>query len=99
MNLAIRAMVIVVVATTLTCCKKEIEQRNIEQVKLNMQPKEVESILGQPNRTDKADVDLGPQKKTMSITRYYYEQHGKMIAILEFQNGRLHTIKQPDRNH
>jgi hypothetical protein len=69
-------------------CRKELANRNLQQVRLNMSPKEVESILGQPNRTDKIDLDLETQKKTMTITRYYYEQNGQLI-VLHFQGGKL----------
>lgn len=93
-----RVIVLFCAAVGLACCKRDIEERNIEQVKLNMPQKEVESILGQPNRTDKSDVEQETQKKPMSITRYYYDQNGKTIAVLEFQNGRLNEIKQPNRN-
>ena len=58
-----------------------------------MSQKEVESILGQPKRTEKAELELETDKKTMAITRYYYEQNGQTI-ILHFQNGKL--INDPD---
>ena len=53
-----------------------------------MPQKEVESILGNPDRTEKADVDLETQKKTMTITKYYYDQRGETVVV-QFQNGRL----------
>ena len=53
-----------------------------------MTQKEVESILGSPDRTEKADVDLETQKKTMTITKYYYDQHEETVVV-QFQNGRL----------
>jgi muramoyltetrapeptide carboxypeptidase LdcA involved in peptidoglycan recycling len=69
-------------------CKREIANRNLDQLKLNMSQKEVESILGNPDRTDKADVELETQKKTMAVTRYYYDQSGQTV-VLSFQNGHL----------
>ena len=58
-----------------------------------MSQKEVESILGQPKRTEKAELELETDKKTMVITRYYYEQNGQTI-VLHFQNGKL--INEPE---
>jgi muramoyltetrapeptide carboxypeptidase LdcA involved in peptidoglycan recycling len=69
-------------------CKREIANRNLDQLKLNMSQKEVESILGNPDRTEKMDLDLETQKKTMAITRYYYDQSGQTV-VLSFQNGHL----------
>jgi hypothetical protein len=74
-------------------CEKKLANRNLEQVRPNMSQKEVESILGQPNRTEKAELELETQKKTMVITRYYYQQNGQTI-VLHFQNGKL--INDPD---
>ncbi len=77
-----------------TACHKEIANRNLQQVRLNMSPKEVESILGQPNRTDKIELDLETEKKNITITRYYYEQNGQQI-VLHFQAGKLLNTPDP----
>lgn len=74
-------------------CEKKLANRNVEQVRPNMSQKEVESILGQPNRTEKAELELETQKKTMVITRYYYQLNGQTI-VLHFQNGKL--MNNPD---
>ena len=91
-----RCTLILVVAAilTITGCQREFGNRNLEQLKLNMSQKEVESILGDPDRTEKVDVELETQKKTMAITRYYYNQNGETV-VLHFQNGRL--INAPNR--
>jgi hypothetical protein len=91
-----RCTLILVVAAilTITGCQREFANRNLEQLKLNMSQKEVESILGDPDRTEKVDVELETQKKTMAITRYYYNQNGETV-VLHFQNGRL--INAPSR--
>jgi outer membrane protein assembly factor BamE (lipoprotein component of BamABCDE complex) len=73
---------------TMPGCKREFGERNLAQLKISMTQKEVESILGTPDRTEKADVDLETQKKTMTITKYYYDQHGETVVV-QFQNGRL----------
>ena len=59
-----------------------------------MTQKEVESILGSPDRTEKADVDLETQRKTMAITKYYYDQNGETVVV-QFQNGRL--VSEPGK--
>jgi len=78
----------------IAACHKDFGNRNLDQVKLNMTQKEVESILGSPDRTEKSEAELETQKKTTGITRYYYEHKGQTIE-LRFQNGRL--INRPDR--
>jgi hypothetical protein len=77
-----------------TGCEREFANRNLEQLKPNMSQKEVESIIGNPDRIEKADLELETQKKTMSITRYFYNQKGQTI-VLQFQNGRL--ISTPEK--
>ena len=77
-----------------TGCEREFANRNLEQLKPNMTQKEVESIIGNPDRIEKADLELETQKKTMSITRYFYNQRGQTI-VLQFQNGRL--INTPEK--
>ena len=78
----------------IAACHKEFRNRNLEQVKPNMTQKEVESILGSPDRTEKSEAELETQKKTAGVTRYYYEHKGQTIE-LRFQSGRL--ISRPDR--
>ena len=78
----------------ITGCEREFANRNLEQLKPNMSQKEVESIIGNPDRIEKADLELETQKKTMSITRYFYNQRGQTI-VLQFQNGRL--INPPEK--
>ena len=75
-------------------CHKEFKNRNLDQLKPNMTQKEVESILGSPDRTEKSEAEFETQKKTAGVTRYYYEHKGQTIE-LRFQNGRL--ISRPDR--
>jgi hypothetical protein len=92
-----RAGALILVATAMlatTGCEREFANRNLEQLKPNMSQKEVESIIGNPDRIEKADLELETQKKTMSITRYFYNQKGQTI-VLQFQNGRL--INPPEK--
>jgi hypothetical protein len=52
-----------------------------------MTPKEVESILGSPDRTEKSEVNLETQR-TMAVIKYFYDQDGQTVVV-QFQNGRL----------
>jgi hypothetical protein len=84
----------VVAILTMNGCQREFGNRNLAQVKTNMTQKEVESILGNPDRTEKVDLELETQKKTMAITRYFYIHDGETV-VLHFQNGRL--INEPEQ--
>jgi len=89
------ALILVTAAMLATTgCEREFANRNLEQLKPNMTQKEVESIIGNPDRIEKVDLELETQKKTMSITRYFYNQRGQTI-VLQFQNGRL--INTPEK--
>ena len=75
-------------------CQRQFGNRNLAQLKTSMTQKEVESILGNPDRTEKVDLELETQKKTMAITRYFYNHDGETV-VLHFQNGRL--INEPEQ--
>jgi murein endopeptidase len=88
------ALILVAAALVATAgCEREFANRNLEQLKLNMTPKEVESIIGNPDRTEKADLELETQRKTMTVIRYFYHHKGQTI-VLQFQNGRLMNIPE-----
>ena len=91
-----RGELILVVAAVLAIdgCQREFANRNLEQLKPSMSQKEVESILGNPDKTEKVDLELETQKKTMAITRYFYVHDGQTV-VLHFQNGRL--INEPEK--
>jgi hypothetical protein len=74
-------------------CKREIANRNLQQVKRNMSQKEVETILGQPDSTDRKDDDGDGEKRYAGLITYYYVQDGQKIA-LQFFNG--HLVREPD---
>ena len=88
---------IIIVAFTaalfLEGCNREIANRNLEQVRLNMSPKEVETILGAPNR-EKKEEDGEIDRRPATVLTYYYDQ-GNQTIVLRFQNG--HLVKEPDR--
>ena len=89
------ALILAVAALLATAgCEREFANRNLEQLKLNMSPKEVESIIGNPDRTEKAELELETQRKAVTITRYFYNHKGQTI-VLQFQNGRL--INTPEK--
>jgi hypothetical protein len=78
----------------MTSCQREFGNRNLAQLRINMTQKEVESILGNPDKAEKVDLELETQKKTMAITRYFYIHDGETV-VLHFQNGRL--INEPEK--
>jgi len=69
-------------------CGERISDNNLKQVREDMSPKEVESILGQPNRIEKFQMELETHKPVLDGVRYYYEQGGKSIE-LHFVDGKL----------
>jgi hypothetical protein len=87
-------LLVAVAILIMTGCQREFGNRNLAQVKINMTQKEVESILGNPDKTEKVDLELETQKKTMAITRYFYNHDGETV-VLHFQNGRL--INEPEQ--
>jgi hypothetical protein len=91
--MAFRVIIVALTATLfLEGCNREIANRNLEQVRLNMSPKEVETILGAPNR-EKKEEDGEIDRKPATVLTYYYEQ-GSQTIVLRFQNG--HLVKEPD---
>ena len=90
---AVQYITVAVAATGLMACHRHFTNRNLEQLRPNISQKEVETILGHPDRTEKVELELETQKKTMAITRYYYQQDGQTI-VLHFQNGLL--LNQPN---
>ena len=91
--MAFRVIIVALTATLfLEGCNREIANRNLEQVRLNMSPKEVETILGAPNR-EKKEEDGEIDRKPATVLTYYYEQ-GTQTIVLRFQNG--HLVKEPD---
>jgi hypothetical protein len=87
-------LLVTVTILMMTGCQREFGNRNLAQLRTNMTQKEVESILGNPDRTEKVDLELETQKKTMAITRYFYIHDGETV-VLHFQNGRL--INEPEK--
>jgi hypothetical protein len=91
--MAFRVIIVALTASLfLEGCNREIANRNLEQVRLNMSPKEVETILGAPNR-EKKEEDGEIDRKPATVLTYYYEQ-GSQTIVLRFQNG--HLVKEPD---
>jgi hypothetical protein len=86
----------------IVACKPEISESNINAVnqrfekleasKKFLSTKEVESILGQPDRTENATLELETQKKQVAVTRYYYEQDGQTIELHFFDNKLIDRV-------
>lgn len=66
----------------------EKERTSREALGKGISPKEVESILGQPTRTEATKLPLETQKKEVEVMRYYYVQDGEEVA-LHFVDGKL----------
>jgi hypothetical protein len=69
-------------------CARKLTNANLACVKMDMSPKEVESILGQPTRQESAEMPLMADAKTLPIQRYIYVQEGKTV-VLHFVDGKL----------
>jgi len=81
-SLALAALVL------LQGCGQHLTDSNLKQVRPEMSPKEVESILGQPARIEKFQMEVQTHKPVLDGVRYYYEQDGQTIA-LHFVDGKL----------
>jgi outer membrane protein assembly factor BamE (lipoprotein component of BamABCDE complex) len=58
-----------------------VTDANLRQVKPDMNPKEVESILGLPQRVRTFDMELQTQRKTLDATEFHYEQDGRTVVV------------------
>ena len=107
MKFPAKAILTTAVLLTAAACKPEISNDNIDAVnarfgkgesagKKNLSPKEVESILGQPDRIENTTIELETQKKQVPVTRYYYEQNGKSIELHFFDNKLINRVHHWD---
>ena len=83
----------VVVAAFFACalfsaCQRNLTDANLNCVKMDMSPKEVESILGPPSRQESGEIPLQTDVKILPVQRYFYEQNGKTVVI-HFVDGKL----------
>ena len=69
-------------------CQRQLTNANLNCVKMDMSPKEVESILGQPSRQETREMPLQADVKPLPVQSYIYEQNGKTVVI-HFVNGKL----------
>ena len=67
-----------------------------EQTGKGLTPKEVESILGQPNRVENYTLTLQTQKKELEGVRYYYEQDGERIELHFLDNKLISRVPKFD---
>lgn len=66
----------------------EKQRETLEEAGKGISPKEVESILGQPTRSETTKLALETQKKEVDVVRFYYQQDGEEVA-LHFVDGKL----------
>ena len=60
----------------------------LEKAGKGLSPKEVESILGQPARTETFKIPLETQRPNLDGVRYFYEQDGTTLE-LHFVDNKL----------
>lgn len=78
----------VIAVAGLSGCDRKIGPSNLRAIKADMSTKEVESILGAPTRIEAAPELVSHEVKTLSVTRYVYEQKGERVE-LTFVGDRL----------
>lgn len=66
----------------LTGCGQRLTDANLDEVVPDMSKKEVESILGQPSAIKTHELTLQTQMKTLTATRYYYDQAGQKVELI-----------------
>lgn len=64
------------------------QREALEKVGKGISPKEVESILGQPNQIEATKLPLETQKKEVDVVRYFYQQDGETV-VLHFVDNKL----------
>jgi hypothetical protein len=69
-------------------CKRKLTDANLSCVKMDMSPKEVESILGQPTRLEGGEMPLQAHVQMLPFQRYVYQQNGKTVVI-HFVDGKV----------
>lgn len=69
-------------------CDRKLSDDNLSCVKMDMNPKEVESILGPPTTVESKEMELQSDVKTLPVVRYIYQQNGKTV-VLHFVDGKL----------
>ena len=69
-------------------CRRKLTDANLSCVKMDMSPKEVESVLGQPTRSETREMPLQEDVKTLPVLRYVYQQDGKTVTV-HFVDGKL----------
>lgn len=87
-SIALIAFAFIACCVLLPGCQRNLTDANLACVRMDMSPKEVESILGQPTRSETREMPLQADAKTLPVQRYIYEQNGKTVVI-HFVDGKL----------
>jgi hypothetical protein len=82
------AMAALLACAALAGCQRKLTDANLSCVKVDMSPKEVESILGPPNAQETREMPLQADVKMLPVQRYIYQQNGKTVVI-HFVNGKV----------
>lgn len=80
------------VAAAVAGCGRRVTDANLGQVKPDMNPKEVESILGQPVRVEQIEIPLQTQRRMLPAARYVYEQDGRAVVV-HFVNDKMVQVE------
>jgi len=89
-QISFHAMTVALIACCIALpgCQRKLTDENLKCVKMDMSPKEVESILGPPNEAVTKEMELQADVKTLPVQRYVYVQNGKTVVI-HFVDGKL----------
>jgi len=78
-----------------SACERKIKEANLRILRPDMTTKEVESVLGAPNRIENA-TEIPREVRMLSVTRHVYEQNGEKVELLFF-GDRL--AESPQKGH
>lgn len=98
MRLAVYSVPCIALALLAGGCGEKITDANIQVLNDELEaaersggkvaPKEVESILGYPEKVETFQIPLETRKPVIDGVRYFYEQNGRTLE-LHFVDGRL----------
>src|SRR6267154_868607 len=78
-------LLVTVTIVMMTGCQREFGNRNLAQLRSNMTQKEVESILGNPDRTEKVELELPAELQARideTITQYPVSKRSAILPLL-----------------
>jgi hypothetical protein len=73
------------------------QREALEKVGKGLSPKEVESILGQPQRAEAFKIPLETRKPMLDGLRYFYDQDGETVELHFVDNKLISEIPKMGR--